>query len=218
MVNSFKPCIVCSKDIEPNQLVGHHALHVQAGGIKISSDTKEFVVTTCAICNDNFTLNQMRAHTLKVHQIQISKYKAQHSMKISEKVLHQCQICGELVLHDYDSIGTHLGKHKDVTHKEYNERFMLRNKVGRQARQSEGGKAKQRKTETGKDLLAFAMEETFNLSDSPFHSPLTAGRMSRQWLSHEELHLAEWPHERCHDQAGVEVQVLDAQGLNITVA
>ena len=38
-----------------------------------------------------------------------------------------------------------------------------------------------------------------------------------QWLSHQELHMAEWPHQQCNDKAGMEVEVLDAEGLQITV-
>merc|ERR1711934_196702 len=75
MVSNFKACIVCDQSIDSKLLSAHHALHIQAGGLKISSDAKDYVVTTCAICNDDFTL-------------------------------------------------THLGKHKEFTHKEYNEKFI----------------------------------------------------------------------------------------------
>ena len=162
-------------------------MHVQAGGLKVSSDARDFVVTACAICNAEFTLTHLRTHTIKVHNIAIGKYKAQHSVKVVEKLFHECHICSELILHDYDTIGTHLGKHKEITHKEYNERFiqMQRTKPGRPAKQNESSssKAKQRKLDTvsgGKDLLASAME-TLDLPDSssttsPFTSPVTAGR------------------------------------------
>ena len=158
------------------------------------------MVTTCAICNDEFTLTHLRTHTIKVHDIQIGKYKAQHSVKVVEKVFHQCQVCSELILHDPDTIGTHLNKHKELTHKEYNERFIQRKKPGRAAKQNDTRKAKQAKVEAGgDDLLASAMMETLdlptlstkldlststNLNTSPFTSPATAGRRYSQWLSH----------------------------------
>ena len=62
------------------------------GGLKISSDAKDYVVTTCAICKAEFNLTHMRTHTMKVHDIQIGKYKAQHNLKVVEKVFHQCQV------------------------------------------------------------------------------------------------------------------------------
>ena len=219
MVGNFKSCIVCEKSIELKQLAAHHDLHIQAGGIKVSSESKDFVVTECAICYQELTLNKLRNHTIKAHGIPIGKYKAQHSVAVAEKLFHQCHICNELMLHDYDTIGTHLAKHKEITHKEYNERFMQRMKPGRQAKQNDSSiKAKQRKMDTGKDLLASAMEMLDLPSPtSPFTSPMTAGRRSIQWLSHQELHLAEWPHQECNEQAGIQIQVLDAEGLQITV-
>ena len=157
------------------------------------------MVTTCAICNDEFTLTHLRTHTIKVHDIQIGKYKAQHSVKVVTKMFHQCHVCSELILHDPDTIGTHLNKHKELTHKEYNEKFIQRMKPGRAAKQNDTRKAKQAKVEAGgDDLLASAMMETLdmptlstkldlptstNLNTSPFTSPVTAGRRYSQWLS-----------------------------------
>merc|ERR1711934_214630 len=180
MVSNFKACIVCDQSIDSKLLSAHHALHIQAGGLKISSDAKDYVVTTCAICNDDFTLTHLRTHTIKVHNIQIGKYKAQHSVKVVKKMFHQCHICNELILHDPDSIGTHLGKHK-----EYTEKFIQRMKPGRAAKQNDTRKAKQAKVEAGeKGLLASAMMETLDLppstfststtpNNSPFTSPVT---------------------------------------------
>ena len=103
-------------------------------------------------------------------------------------MFHQCHICSKLILHDPDTIGTHLGKHKELNHKEYNEKFIQRMKPGRAAKQNDTRKAKQAKVEAGeKDLLASAMMETLdlptstlptstNLNTSPFTSPVTAGR------------------------------------------
>ena len=93
-------------------------------------------------------------------------------------------MCSELILHDSDSIGNHLGRHKELTQKEYNERFIQRMKQGRAAKQNDTMKAKRRKVEVGgKDLLESAMMETLDLPSldtSPFTSPVTASRRYSQ--------------------------------------
>ena len=37
-------------------------------------------------------------------------------------------------------------------------------------------------------------------------------------LSHEELHLASWPHHSCREEEQMELEVLDSQGLEVVVA
>ena len=37
-------------------------------------------------------------------------------------------------------------------------------------------------------------------------------------MSHEELHLASWPHDSCREEEVMELEVLDSQGLEVLVA
>jgi len=219
---AFKTCVVCDKTMETSSLREHQEIHMEAGGIHVSSDPKDMVVTRCCLCGCAFTLGGLRGHTRRQHGLAVSEYKATYGARLEARVYHRCGICGELVLHDSDSISAHLHNHPSHTHKEYNQEFMTKGLApGRAPKQRPGAKA---------DLLAEAVSSldfsstpsssssTPSSSSSPFLAPGLEGRTSRQWLSHEEMHLSSWPHEECGEEQGVEMLVLDTQGLTVTVA
>ena len=49
-----------------------------------------------------------------------------HRDFIAEKMYHKCGICDTTVLLDSDDIAHHLRKYHSITHKNYNEKFMVR--------------------------------------------------------------------------------------------
>lgn len=98
--------------------------------VKISDDMVDACKTICQICHETFRLSMMRFHTLKQHDLQITKYKEIHGnfhedrSMIVEIVYHKCHLCGKLVLLDNDSLGGHIkGTHK-WTEKDYKAQFM----------------------------------------------------------------------------------------------
>ena len=47
-------------------------------------------------------------------------------MALIQRVIHKCALCKELVILDSDTIAVHLkSKHKGVSHKEYNAKYMV---------------------------------------------------------------------------------------------
>merc|ERR1719394_500414 len=72
----------------------------------------------------------------------ITEYKNrfnQHYFDMVVKVFHRCGICQEIILLDSDYVASHLQSHKGdqkITHKDYNEKFMIKANVTRNENES----------------------------------------------------------------------------------
>ena len=87
----------------------------------------------------------MRGHTKSAHKMSISDYKEKfgnHRTQIIEKIYHECGLCHQVheeiyntfyiinisimkaILLDSDDIAFHLKKNHNITHKDYNAKFM----------------------------------------------------------------------------------------------
>jgi len=94
---------------------------------KFSDSMKDAVKTLCKICNEAVTLTTMRGHTKSKHSLPISDYKnihGNHRDQIIEKIYHKCGLCQQALLLDSDEIAGHLKSKHEITHKDYNSRFM----------------------------------------------------------------------------------------------
>jgi len=81
----------------------------------ISDNLEDCNKTTCKICYSTFPLTYMRNHTLKKHQIQVTKYKEKYGEFeiIEPQIYHKCHLCNKLLLLDRDRLGGHIkGTHK----------------------------------------------------------------------------------------------------------
>ena len=101
--------------------------------IRFSNDMRDACKTTCQICKAAVFLTTLRGHTRNTHKVPIEEYKkvyGNHRNNIIEKVFHNCGICLKTVLLDSDEISHHLKKNHSITHKSYNEEYMVtKNKV-----------------------------------------------------------------------------------------
>jgi len=92
-----------------------------------SSSMADCVKHECRECGAAVPLTSMRGHTKSVHALSISDYKARHGNhreRVIARVLHRCGLCGEDVQLDSDDIAHHLKRSHDISHKDYNSRFM----------------------------------------------------------------------------------------------
>jgi hypothetical protein len=197
---ALRTCCVCEERLEAAQLRPHQELHLQAG-LRPTADPREMVRARCQLCRAELSLGALRTHIKKVHGVGIQEYKAQHRVEPLEMVFHQCGLCGELVLHDSDSIGHHLKGHPSHTHRQYSEQFLPR--AGRPP---------------ASDLLSMAVA-TLGLPESP-SDPFQAlpGRVSSLQLNHEEQKVAGWPHTCAQFCPRLHLRVLDTTGLHIAVS
>lgn len=95
---------------------------------KFSNSMKDAVKTECRVCRQPVALTSMRGHTKSAHKMSIGDYKdkfGNHRTQMIEKVYHRCGICQQAVLLDSDDIAFHLKKLHDITHKDYNSKFMI---------------------------------------------------------------------------------------------
>jgi len=99
---------------------------------KLSDNLADSCRTLCKICGSAYTLTNMRSHTMKQHDLQITKYKDLYGpFEIIEKVFHKCHLCGKILLLDSDAMGGHIkGTHK-MKEKVYKERFMTNYSYGK---------------------------------------------------------------------------------------
>ena len=98
---------------------------------RFSNNTLDYCKSACKICGEALSLTRMREHTKKRHDMVITEYKKKFNQTyydIIEKVFHKCGICEIPVLFDSDIISSHLGgngKAHNISHKEYNLKFMV---------------------------------------------------------------------------------------------
>ena len=104
-------------------------------GILVSNDLADYTKTQCNLCWEIKPLTSLRGHTKGAHGMTISEYKELFGEKLEyeEKVLHKCALCGEIILLDNDYVATHVRKHRGITHKQYNQFYMV------DSRQKENG-------------------------------------------------------------------------------
>ena len=133
MVVRTRRCYVCEEEVElVTDMKEHMVIH--RGQFRLSNDLSEVVKTTCKVCAKTLSVQRMRSHTKTEHGMTITEYKAkfnQNFFSLVEKVFHGCGICGEELLLDQDIISGHLISNKmthKVSHKDYNETFLMRAK------------------------------------------------------------------------------------------
>ena len=93
----------------------------------ISNDFVDYVLVECKLCQTQTPMTRLRSHTKSEHKMTITEYKAQFGATLVpvETVYHKCGLCGKLVLFDSDHISDHLRRAGHMTHKEYNDGFMV---------------------------------------------------------------------------------------------
>ena len=94
--------------IEPGaSLENHYSLHRdELERTRISNNMKDVVRTLCLMCEEDnpVVLSRLRMHTKTAHGVPLSEYKKKFSIAterqhvLVEKVLHQCGLCGILLL------------------------------------------------------------------------------------------------------------------------
>ena len=111
-------------DFKLGQRIHHRDIH----GNLISNDIADYTLVECQVCQSYVTMTGLRSHTRRVHTLTITEYKSLYGSYLTpvENNYHQCGICGNLVLLDSDNIAKHLKiKGHDITHKKYNETYMV---------------------------------------------------------------------------------------------
>ena len=211
-------CVVCESKIESNSLLQHQEEHIALGGIKVTNDLSQSVKTRCHLCpeSDPFPLHLFRSHTRKQHNLAIAEYKDMYQVELVERVYHQCGLCRELVILDSDTMYGHLQRHKPYTVKQYNEQFMIKTKSSSTEKRKRPRKSLEENASPNSSIAS--SNEDFNGEMNPvsmFSFPELVGRVSKQWLTHEEMHLVSWPHTCLPDGmvASLEMEVLDTEGL-----
>ena len=105
-------------------------------GYLISNDLADYMLVECQICNLQKPMTQLRSHTKAAHGITITEYKAQFGSDLEpvEPVYHRCGVCSQIIFLDSDAVATHLksGGHPRITHKDYNDTFMVDTRSSRQ--------------------------------------------------------------------------------------
>jgi hypothetical protein len=104
-------------------------------GYLISNDFADYIRTECQICSQHTPMTRLRMHTKAAHGITITEYKAQFGLILDpvEPVFHRCGLCSELIYLDSDAVAVHLkkGGHPRMTHKDYNDAYMVDSRTGR---------------------------------------------------------------------------------------
>jgi len=96
-------------------------------GVKFSNSMKDAVRTRCMICRNSTPLTSLRTHTKKIHKVSIADYRLKYGdpkTKLIEKIYHKCGLCNEQILLDSDEIAKHLVKSHEITHRDYNSKYM----------------------------------------------------------------------------------------------
>ena len=97
-------------------------------GPRISNDLADRVQVQCKLCSITMTRSRLRSHTRAAHDMTIKDYsELTGPIILIEEVFHRCQLCGDLVLLDRDSMASHLRAvgHRRISHSEYNRVFMV---------------------------------------------------------------------------------------------
>ena len=106
---------------------------------RFSNNMKDAVRTVCQVCKKDVEFNQMRIHTRRAHKLGISDYKQIYGnlrANLVEAVYHKCSLCSQVFLLNGDTIATHAKKHQ-ITHKEYNSRFIVLKKEKLEVKEEE---------------------------------------------------------------------------------
>ena len=131
----LETCFICNVKvkIEPGaSLENHYSLHRdELERTRISNNMKDVVRTLCLMCEEDnpVVLSRLRMHTKTAHGVPLSEYKKKFSIAterqhvLVEKVLHQCGLCGILLLLCSDVIAVHIKRHK-ISHANYNATYM----------------------------------------------------------------------------------------------
>ena len=97
-------------------------------GYLISNDLADYMLVECRICQALKPKTRLREHTKSAHGISITEYKARFGeLEPIEPVFHRCGICEKKIFLDNDAVAVHLKSlgHPRITHKDYNEAFMV---------------------------------------------------------------------------------------------
>ena len=184
--------------------------------LNFSNDTRDACKTACKLCGKELYLMRMRGHTKDKHDMNITDYKMKFNLQgfdIIEKVFHRCALCSDIMLLDSDTIATHLNKH-DITHKAYNDKYMNMMVATRVKSTGENKRPRPSKI-TEKLEKPKKVEPIKKISDKDdlmniyrkiylkekVDQPKVA-TVETKVLSHDEMHLADWPHE-CSEELGI---------------
>ena len=97
-------------------------------GYLISNDLADYMLVECRICQTLKPKTRLREHTKSAHGVSITEYKARFGeLEPIEPVFHRCGICEKKIFLDNDAVAVHLKSlgHPRITHKDYNEAFMV---------------------------------------------------------------------------------------------
>ena len=97
-------------------------------GYLISNDLADYMLVECRICQALKPKTRLREHTKSAHGVSITEYKARFGeLEPIEPVFHRCGICEKKIFLDNDAVAVHLKSlgHPRITHKDYNEAFMV---------------------------------------------------------------------------------------------
>ena len=103
-------------------------------GHLISNDFADYMLVECQVCSLHTPQTRLRSHTKSAHGITITEYKARFGNPDPvEPVYHRCGVCGQLIFLDSDAVAVHLksGGHPRITHKEYNDQYMVDSRSSR---------------------------------------------------------------------------------------
>ena len=128
-----KHCYMCEKDFKiGKEFKDHWKMH--EFDIKMSNSLKDSCKIRCNMCDKSLNLCTFRLHITREHDISQVNYKKRYSLTswiLSEKVLHKCALCNDLVLLDSERLRYHMQtKHRGdkITWQEYQVRHMSQEK------------------------------------------------------------------------------------------
>ena len=130
--------------------------------IKMSNSLKDSCKIRCNMCDKSLNLCTFRLHITREHDISQVNYKKRYNLTswiLSEKVLHKCALCNDLVILDSERLRYHMQtKHRGdkITWQEYQIRYMSLEKENCQ--KDRQNKENGHKIESGQNLNKIASE------------------------------------------------------------
>ena len=130
--------------------------------IKMSNSLKDSCKIRCNMCDKSLNLCTFRLHITREHDISQVNYKKRYNLTswiLSEKVLHKCALCNDLVILDSERLRYHMQtKHRGdkITWQEYQIRYMSLEKENCQ--KDRQNKENEHKIESGQNLNKIASE------------------------------------------------------------
>jgi len=159
-----KPRVLSGRVSDPSNFNTGDLRRIQeyhVDGNLISNDIADYTCVECHICELKLPMTRLRTHTKSHHGMTITEYKARYGADLIpvEIVWHRCGVCSKIVMLDSDHIAVHLktGGHPVITHKDYNDQYMVDTRGGSSGR---GKKIPKRKRRESGDIVEQAMEET----------------------------------------------------------